>query len=504
MLASQIEKYFEAHSKLTKLSTFALLVSTLTASAIFVGVTDLLLVNMFTKLKIGSDYNLLTIYAILSLLIIRQASIASVSFLAYKTSSYLVDSSILNSIKVLLQNIIPNGRFDSKFATTFGVKSAFVYPFFKAYSSIVIGCSSFFILFIAVFLELGEDFILFAGVGAFILAAIFFFLRYAMDYLANRYQESQGKMNDSARIFPRHLSNLTKNFSNSELLRFKSRSNDLRFLEMAQDFVATLPKFFLELMSVLVLSLIVYFEVDFANFSLFGIGYASFRLVTSAQMILNGIAIYRFNEGIVGVFRNNSFFLENETTRDHFEKKLNQELVIVGDNLALSLSDFRSTVVDAENNKFILIGESGTGKSLFARALQLSLLNRGDGCAFIDANLYVAEQGTTVRDLFLRFFSEEVDFGGLKSTVTKFIEGIWLSDVHSLSLGQRMRVNVMFYILLGYKSLILDEVLSTLDLDNKIILLDFLKSVDLDLLIFVDHNIAHLDLGLPIYQLKRK
>lgn len=483
--------------------TIILLASALTVSAIIIGAIDLLVVNMFSQFRTDSDVDLVSIYQILILLVARQIFIAAVSFLSFRTSSLLVDASISDSVNLLFQNIIPTSRFDSKFATTFGVKSAFVYPFIKSYSSIVTGCSSFLILFVAICLEVGSDFIIAAGIGAFAIAVIFVFLRYTMDYLSKRYQQSQGYMNDLVRISPRHISNLVKNFSERELSRLKARSSELRFLEMAQDFVATLPKFFMELLIVFVVTYMLYHKYDFLDFALLGVGYASFRLVAATQMILNGVAIYRFNLGIVNVFRDKNFFLEDETMRGELENKLNHELVVVGENSVRSLLDFRSEVVDAHKSKFILIGESGMGKSLFTRTLQVNLINRGNGCAFVDSNLFIAEQGISVCDLFSRFFSENPNFDSFESKVTAFIEEIWNSDVQSLSLGQRMRLNVFFYILLGYRSLILDEVLSTLDLDNKILLFEFLKSIDLDLLIVVDHNISQLDFGLPVYRLEK-
>ena len=252
--------------------------------------------------------------------------------------------------------------------------------------------------------------------------------------------------------------------------------------------------------------------------------------ITSLQQYNLAVVSFKYCMDLINEFTN-SKEINSKIVFKNLENNLSIKSLSYNNSQTLL---YEKTSIKIEKNKTTLIlGKSGTGKSTFLNiVLGLIEINKGqvfyddidislydkntirDSIGFVNQepvifNLSIREnlkiRNRSISDLtinnFLIYFSLTTIFDDKKINLDYMID----EKSSNLSGGEKQRIAIIREIIHKPKILILDEPTSSLDYDNKKIIVDYLKKIKNNTtIIIVSHEDEYIDIADNIYELKDK
>jgi len=250
--------------------------------------------------------------------------------------------------------------------------------------------------------------------------------------------------------------------------------------------------------------------------------------ITSLQQYNLAVVSFKYCMDLINEFTN-SKEINSKIVFKNFENNLSIKNLSYNNSQTLL---YEKTSIKIEKNKTTLIlGKSGTGKSTFLNiVLGLIEINKGqvyyddidislydkntirDSIGFVNQepvifNLSIREnlkiRNRSISDLTINNFL--IDFSLTTIFADKKINLDYMIDEKSsnLSGGEKQRIAIIREIIHKPKILILDEPTSSLDYDNKKIIVDYLKKIKNNTtIIIVSHEDEYIDIADNIYELK--
>lgn len=459
----------------------------LATSCIVVG-CDGLILYQFSKIDIQKiDENALivgSLYIIGFAFIARHIVLGIINYLNYRSSIKFIAKSLEKLGWAKEKGVIIDNDLENEFSETFLVKGNFVFPFYKSIASLLLGIITLFVTISYFVFSSGTEVGVLVGLLGALLLIAFFAIKSLSNYVANKYSKAQKTAVQKCKGFLENYFNFidTSHYTHTLFVRLTK----LRALESLQDFIAVTPKFILELLGVVTVILVIQLDVSVDGFNFLIFGYVAYRVLSSATMVLNGFSIFQFNaklmEQITAAFsvepgRNIRLLRKNLFT----SRKVTQR-----DGKVITDHTLFQTILFNDMKIIQVIGNSGSGKSILARDIQYAAQSMGMECAYVSSGSSMDDDALPLRTILennmLRPETEEYLRLGIIQSDSSFMEDT------KLSLGQRLRYQVIMNIEAGCKFFILDEVLSALDHVNKLALLDYLLSMDVRILV-IDHNV---------------
>jgi ABC-type bacteriocin/lantibiotic exporter with double-glycine peptidase domain len=332
------------------------------------------------------------------------------------------------------------------------------------------------------------------------------------------------------------------NLSNFFLNQFKYSSDISINLTKKLLFLNNVVKYFLELFTILILIILIFFLINrgfskleiLSLLSLYAI--CSFKLLPSTNRITVNIQSMKFGISVLPVIKKELFQVHNkkEYLIDHqikFENKLIFKNIFFSYDSNFSV--FENLNLEIKKNDFIgILGESGSGKSTFIN-LFCGLLFPTKGEIFIDTiditkNYFDMRKtiGYVPQKIFLiddtikanialgneNYSIKRINDIIKESNFAKFIEelpnGIDTKigeDGNRLSIGQKQRLNILRALYNDPEILIFDESSSALDEKNEEIFLNLIMEFkSKKTVIFITHKSKLLKDFDKIYEIKNK
>jgi ABC-type bacteriocin/lantibiotic exporter with double-glycine peptidase domain len=332
------------------------------------------------------------------------------------------------------------------------------------------------------------------------------------------------------------------NLSNFFLNQFKYSSDISINLTKKLLFLNNAVKYFLELFTILILIILIFFLINrgfskleiLSLLSLYAI--CSFKLLPSANRITVNIQSMKFGISVLPVIKKELFQVHNKKEYlIHHQIKFENKLILK--NIFFSydsnFSVFENLNLEIKKNDFIgILGESGSGKSTFIN-LFCGLLFPTKGEIFIDTvditkNYFDMRKtiGYVPQKIFLiddtikanialgneNYSIKRINDIIKESNFAKFIEelpnGIDTKigeDGNRLSIGQKQRLNILRALYNDPEILIFDESSSALDEKNEEIFLNLIMEFkSKKTVIFITHKSKLLKDFDKIYEIKNK
>jgi ABC-type multidrug transport system fused ATPase/permease subunit len=295
------------------------------------------------------------------------------------------------------------------------------------------------------------------------------------------------------------------------LNRFKKVNDPLNDIEKKQFFLQQIPKYLLEVVTLLSLSVAIYFllirtssnEFNHVIILLGLYGFVALRILPSANRLITIFNDLKFNSSALKNLQNEIKILDNNNLFfDDNQKKITFLNVLELKNINFSYNTYNSkneifklkdiSLKIPKGKKIGIIGESGSGKSTFAYML-LGLINPDSGQIIIDGinfdykkNNLSLKIGNVPQDIFLiddtivsnvAFGEEEKNINYnqflnsiIKSQLDTFMNGLKMKERSiigesgsMLSGGQKQRLGIARALYKNSDVLVLDESTSSLD-----------------------------------------
>lgn len=296
---------------------------------------------------------------------------------------------------------------------------------------------------------------------------------------------------------------------------FISKSQyDIEKLDIKTGTLKRLPKYFIELLIIIDILIILYFNINILNTpsnilfgSLTAIAFGSLKLLPSISRLISSIQELSYNyESLIKLSKNinhDGLKSENLNLSDKFENlKFEKIDFSYGDNLIFKNADFELKA----NQKICILGESGVGKSTFLELL-IGLIKFDNGIinlnnCVIDKNDYsliklvgyVPQEVNIVECSIYEniAFKKEYDKQKIDKILEKlnlngFIDNMKNINKSKVSGGQRQRIGIARALYFDYPILILDEATSSLDRLNKKLIIDIVLKLEKTIL-FITHD----------------
>lgn len=295
------------------------------------------------------------------------------------------------------------------------------------------------------------------------------------------------------------------------LNRFKNVNDPLNDIEKKQFFLQQIPKYLLEVVTLLSLSVAIYFllirtssnEFNHVIILLGLYGFVALRILPSANRLITIFNDLKFNSSALKTLQKEIKILDNNNLFfDGNQKKITFLKVLELKNINFSYNTYNSkneifklkdiSLKIPKGKKIGIIGESGSGKSTFAYLL-LGLINPDSGQIIIDGinfdykkNNLSLKIGNVPQDIFLiddtivsnvAFGEEEKNINYnqflnsiIKSQLDTFMNGLKMKEKSiigesgsMLSGGQKQRLGIARALYKNSDVLVLDESTSSLD-----------------------------------------
>lgn len=295
------------------------------------------------------------------------------------------------------------------------------------------------------------------------------------------------------------------------LNRFKNVNDPLNDIEKKQFFLQQIPKYLLEVVTLLSLSVAIYFllirtssnEFNHVIILLGLYGFVALRILPSANRLITIFNDLKFNSSALKTLQKEIKILDNNNLFfDGNQKKITFLKVLELKNINFSYNTYNSkneifklkdiSLKIPKGKKIGIIGESGSGKSTFAYML-LGLINPDSGQIIIDGinfdykkNNLSLKIGNVPQDIFLiddtivsnvAFGEEEKNINYnqflnsiIKSQLDTFTNGLKMKEKSiigesgsMLSGGQKQRLGIARALYKNSDVLVLDESTSSLD-----------------------------------------
>ena len=340
---------------------------------------------------------------------------------------------------------------------------------------------------------------------------------------------------------------IVKLYNQEDVLRnsFAKSSKILSISDFHLRFASELPKNFIEFLSLIVISLVIfffYFVQNYDNtqiFSMLGLyAVAMFRLVPSCNRIFHSLNSMKFFKPSLEII-SNELNLPKTVANKISGKPLvmNEKLILNNINFKFPNSEInilKNLNLKIHKNQIIgITGPSGSGKSTLLNII-CGLLNPSSGKIILDGKelneknfIYfqnkiglVPQKNFLINDTIYRnivlndegshdikMLEKSIELSNLDEVITSKTEGLnYLvgNDGMNLSGGQQQRICLARSLYKNPSLLILDEATSALDVENSKSILNSVKNLKNKNIsvVLVTHNSMHLEICDKIYILK--